>query len=126
VAGMKGKSGPPGNQNAFQHGLSAVDQRRTNGALTPDEQSIREEILTGLIQDKGGEARACNPSPTVSKKRDRTAEGYWLTASQNRPATATARRSFSEWHRAGAHYRELEAEIIDSKACSPGCEWRVR
>jgi hypothetical protein len=57
VAGMKGKSGPPSNQNAFQHGLSAVDQRRTNGALTSDEQSIREEILAGLIQDKGGEAQ---------------------------------------------------------------------
>ncbi|HEY2922043.1 MAG TPA: hypothetical protein VGK77_23920 [Candidatus Binatia bacterium] len=57
MAGIKGKSGPPGNQNAFQHGLSAVDQRRTNGALTPDEQSIREEILAGLIQDKGGDAQ---------------------------------------------------------------------
>jgi hypothetical protein len=31
--------------------------RRTNGVLTPDEQTIREEILAGLIADKGGEAQ---------------------------------------------------------------------
>ena len=55
MAGIKGKSGPPGNQNAFRHGLAAVQQRRVNGALNPTEQSIREEILAGLLADKGGE-----------------------------------------------------------------------
>lgn len=35
--------------------MSALSDRRTNGALSADEQSIREEILAGLIQDKGGE-----------------------------------------------------------------------
>jgi hypothetical protein len=57
MAGIKGKSGPPGNQNAFRHGLAAVQQRRVNGTLTPDEQAIREEILVGLVADKGGEAQ---------------------------------------------------------------------
>jgi hypothetical protein len=57
MAGIKGKSGPPGNQNAFRHGLAAVQQRRVNGALKPTEQSIREEILAGLLADKGGEAQ---------------------------------------------------------------------
>ena len=57
MAGIKGKSGPPGNQNAFRHGLAAVQQRRVNGALTQDEQGIREEILIGLVSDKGGEAQ---------------------------------------------------------------------
>ena len=57
VAGIKGKSGPPGNQNAFRHGLAVVQQRRVNGTLTPDEQDIRTEILTGLVADKGGEAQ---------------------------------------------------------------------
>jgi hypothetical protein len=51
------KSGPPGNQNAFRHGLAGISQRRANGALTPAEQSVREEILAGLISDKGGEAQ---------------------------------------------------------------------
>ena len=55
MAGIKGKSGPPGNQNAFRHGLAAVTQRRANSALTPEEQMIREDILAGLISDKGGE-----------------------------------------------------------------------
>jgi hypothetical protein len=57
MAGLAGKSGPPGNQNAFRHGLAGISQRRTNGALNPAEQSVREEILAGLLADKGGEAQ---------------------------------------------------------------------
>jgi hypothetical protein len=56
MAGIRGKSGPPANQNAFKHGLAAITQRRVNGALTPGEQSIREDILAGLL-DKGGETQ---------------------------------------------------------------------
>jgi hypothetical protein len=57
MAGLRGKSGPPGNQNAFRHGLAGISQRRSTGALTPDEQAIREEILAGLLNDKGGEGQ---------------------------------------------------------------------
>jgi hypothetical protein len=58
MAGLRGKSGrPPGNQNAFRHGLAAVHNRRAAGALTEDEQDIRTEILAGLIADSGGEAQ---------------------------------------------------------------------
>src|SRR5437867_421789 len=57
MSGLRGRSGPPANQNAFKHGLAGISQRRTNGALTPDEQSIREDILAGLIADKGREQR---------------------------------------------------------------------
>jgi hypothetical protein len=57
MAGLKGRSGPPGNQNGFKHGLAAVDHRRAAGVLTPAEYSIREEILAGLITDKGGDSR---------------------------------------------------------------------
>src|SRR5262249_38119088 len=28
MAGLKGKSGPPGNVNAFKHGLAAIQKRR--------------------------------------------------------------------------------------------------
>src|SRR5215467_5961203 len=55
MAGIRGKSGPPGNQNAFRHGLASISQRRFDGALTPVEQTVREEILAGLLTDKGGE-----------------------------------------------------------------------
>ena len=57
MAGVCGRSGPPGNQNAFRHGLAGISQRRNNGALNPTEQSIREEILAGLLADKGGDAQ---------------------------------------------------------------------
>jgi len=55
MAGIRGKSDPPGNQNAFRHGLEGITQRRTDGVLNPAEQSIREKILSGLLADKGGE-----------------------------------------------------------------------
>jgi hypothetical protein len=58
MAGIRGKSGPPGNQNAFRHGLAGIAQRRADGVLKPAEQSIREEILSGLLTDKGGAAQA--------------------------------------------------------------------
>jgi hypothetical protein len=57
MAGVKGRSGPPGNQNNFRHGLSAIEKRRQAGVITEAEESIRAEILAGLIQDKGGEAQ---------------------------------------------------------------------
>jgi len=28
MAGLKGKSGPPGNMNTFKHGLAAIQKRR--------------------------------------------------------------------------------------------------
>jgi hypothetical protein len=55
MAGKKGQSGPPGNANAFRHGLATVQRRRVDGELTQDERDIRADILSGLIADKGGE-----------------------------------------------------------------------
>jgi hypothetical protein len=57
MAGVKGRSGPPGNQNNFKHGLSAIEKRREAGLITAHEDGIRTEILAGLIQDKGGEVQ---------------------------------------------------------------------
>ena len=57
MAGKKGHSGPPGNANAFRHGLSVIQRRRSDGELTEEEQDIRSDILAGLIADKGGEAK---------------------------------------------------------------------
>jgi hypothetical protein len=57
MAGIRGRSGPPGNQNAFRHGLAGIAQRRSDGVLNPQENSIREEILGGLLADKGGAAQ---------------------------------------------------------------------
>jgi len=53
--GIKGKSGPPGNMNAFKHGLAAIQKRREESVITEHEESIRQQILDGLIADKGGD-----------------------------------------------------------------------
>jgi len=34
MAGLKGKSGPPGNMNAFKHGLASTQRRRDKGVRT--------------------------------------------------------------------------------------------
>jgi hypothetical protein len=39
MAGLKGKSGPPGNMNAFKHGLAAIQKRREEGIPTEHEGS---------------------------------------------------------------------------------------
>jgi hypothetical protein len=51
--GIKGRSGPPGNQNAFRHGLAAIQKRREESVPTEHEESVRQQILEGLIADKG-------------------------------------------------------------------------
>ena len=53
--GVKGRSGPPGNQNAFRHGLAAIEKRQDAGFLAPPDESVRQQILGGLIADKGGD-----------------------------------------------------------------------
>jgi hypothetical protein len=55
MAGLKGKSGPPGNMNAFKHGLAAIQKRREEGVPTEHEETVRQPILHGLIADKGGD-----------------------------------------------------------------------
>src|SRR6516164_8970687 len=57
MASIRSRPGSPGNQNAFRHGLAGTTQRRADGVLNPTEQSIREEILSGLLADKGGAAQ---------------------------------------------------------------------
>ena len=55
MAGLKGKSGPPGNMDAFKHGLAAIQKRREEGVTTAHEEGVRQQILEGLIADKGGD-----------------------------------------------------------------------
>src|SRR4030095_2831183 len=57
MAGLKGKSGPPGNMNAFKHGLAAIEKRREESVTTEHEEGVRQQILEGLIADKGGDGQ---------------------------------------------------------------------
>ncbi len=41
MAGLKGKSGPPGNMNAFKHGLAAIQKRREESVITEHEENVR-------------------------------------------------------------------------------------
>ena len=45
MAGLKGKSGPPGNMNAFKHGLAAIQKRREESIITEHEESKRPLVL---------------------------------------------------------------------------------
>jgi hypothetical protein len=67
MAGIRARSGPPGNQNAFRHGLAGIAQRRADGILHPAELSIREEILSGLLADKGGAAQISTAMRVLAK-----------------------------------------------------------
>ena len=41
--------------NAFKHGLADIQKRREEGISTEHEESVRQQILDGLIADKGGD-----------------------------------------------------------------------
>ena len=73
MAGLKGKSGPPGNMNAFKHGLAAIQKRREEGIPTEHEENVRQQILDGLIADKGGDEQIS------------TAPGFWRRLSPVMP-----------------------------------------
>jgi len=55
MAGVKGRSGPPGNQNNFKHGLSVIDRNRRSGSLAGRESRIKVQVRDVLIADRGGE-----------------------------------------------------------------------
>ena len=41
--------------NAFKHGLASIEKRREEGVPTRHEENVRQQILEGLIADKGGD-----------------------------------------------------------------------
>jgi hypothetical protein len=45
MAGLKGKSGPVGNMNAFKHGLAAIQKHREEAVTTEHEENVRQQIL---------------------------------------------------------------------------------
>jgi hypothetical protein len=50
--GVKGRSGPPGNMNAFKHGLASIQKRREEGVSTNTRRMSGSQILEALIADR--------------------------------------------------------------------------
>ena len=67
MAGLKGKSGPPGNMNAFKHGLAAIQKRREEGVPTEHEENVRQQILDGLVADKDGDEQGSKPTRILAE-----------------------------------------------------------
>lgn len=56
MAGVKGKSGPPGNVNGFKHGLSMIEDKRAAKRLPRGkDKRFKLELLNSLITDAGGQ-----------------------------------------------------------------------
>jgi hypothetical protein len=78
MAGISGRFGPPGNQNAFRHGLAGIAQRRSDGVLNPTEQSIRQEILSGLLTAKVELRRSVQPARARNQDDPIKESSYFL------------------------------------------------
>jgi hypothetical protein len=78
MAGSKGKSGPPGNMNAFKYGLAAILKRREEGIPTEHEESVRQQILDGLIVDKSGDEQISTATRILAEVI--ASDAFWLMA----------------------------------------------
>src|SRR5262249_13159706 len=74
--GVKGKSGTPGNQNAFRHGLAAIEKRKDAGLLSSSDESVRQQILDGLISVKGGDGQINTATKIMAEGI--TSDATWL------------------------------------------------
>ena len=92
MAGVKGRSGPPGNQNSFKHGLAAIQKRREESVTTEHEESVRQQILDGLIADKGGDQQISTATGFWPKLSPVMPRGSWSLTVPSITSSRTIRR----------------------------------
>ena len=57
MAGIRGRSGPPGNQNAFRHGLAGIASAVLTAFSIPQRNQSEKKFRPGLLADEGGAAQ---------------------------------------------------------------------